>query len=87
MLPPKAPSENSFDEINSTLDAKLENMLAFIAKNQSNMEASFIKALEEQRKEFTLAQKVTVVPPKPGFNNSPSSLLAGIIICVQKNLD
>jgi len=86
---PKAPPQISSDDMDAMLDAKLEKMFAVIAKNQSNMEKSFVKALEEQRKEFTFAQKAAAASSKNsasnvsssgGLNFSPSTSFAGIII-------
>jgi hypothetical protein len=60
------------DDINSMLDAKLANMFDMIAKNQSQLEKSFSKALEDQRKEFesTLAkQRASSVGNTDGLNS------------------
>ena len=83
---PKAPPQVTSDDINAMLDSKLEKMFSIIAKNQANLEQSFVKALEEQRKEFVLAQKAVSAPsrhtglnisPAGGLNFSPSTALAG----------
>jgi hypothetical protein len=69
---PKALPQISSDDMDAMLDAKLEKMFAVIAKNQSNMEKSFVKALEEQRKEFTLAQKAAAASSKNSASNVSS---------------
>ena len=88
-IPPKGPPPITSDDINGMLDAKLEKMFAIIATNQSNMEKSFAKALEEQRREFKAAQVGLSAPsrhaglnysPSGGLNFSPSTSLAGIIM-------
>ena len=88
-IPPKGPPPITSDDINGMLDAKLEKMFAIIANNQSNMEKSFAKALEEQRREFKAAQVGLSAPsrhaglnysPSGGLNFSPSTSLAGIIM-------
>jgi len=60
------------DDINSMLDAKLANMFEMITKNQFQLEKSFSKALEDQRKEFesTLAkQRASSVGNTDGLNS------------------
>jgi hypothetical protein len=88
-IPPKGPPQITADDINLLLDAKLEKMFTIIATNQSNMEKSFSKALEEQRREFKSAQVGVSAPsrhaglnysPSGGLNFSPSPSLAGIIM-------
>ena len=83
---PKAPPQVTADDINAMLDAKLERMFSVISKNQANLENSFVKALEEQKREFAVAQRAVSAPtrhaglnisPSGGLNFSPSTALAG----------
>ena len=88
---PKAPPQVTSDDINAMLDSKLEKMFSIITKNQANLEQSFVKALEEQRKEFVSAQKAVSAPsrhaglnisPVGGLNFSPSTALAGTVLFI-----
>jgi hypothetical protein len=83
---PKGPPQVTADDINAMLDAKLERMFSVISKNQANLENSFVKALEEQKREFAVAQRAVSAPtrhaglnisPSGGLNFSPSTALAG----------
>ena len=81
MQPPRPPGRKTQepqvplvtpDDINSMLDAKLANMFDMITKNQSQLEKSFSRALEDQRKEFesTLAkQRASSVGNTDGLNS------------------
>ena len=81
--PQKIQPEISHDDINLMLDAKLEKMLAVIASNQSSLERSFQKALDEQKKaldeqkrEFAATQKAANGPPHPSLLNYSSSAVS-----------
>ena len=76
-------SSISHDDINLMLDAKLEKILAVIASNQSSLERSFQKALDEQKKaideqkrEFAASQKAPNGPPHPSVLNYASSAVS-----------
>jgi hypothetical protein len=73
--PSRAPPQITPEDINLMLDAKLEQMLSVIAKNQTAMEKTFAKALEEQRREFVAAQKNSSTPSTTQHSYSPLNLL------------